>query len=193
MSVFCYVDTPIIAKIYRGSHLGCLYGSYASVSLTTAVWTAYRTTCYSWVRQRWGQAHHEKWLGQNPTSLCLVQTWATGSTQFNYWHTGSYGTNNAAGNTLDRVGLANQWEVSTVCVLVLCMLLVVAISCEAREMFVDTCGQPLLKTDITNNLEASVGQLETQVVTGSTICILHESLHDSTSLIQSLLVPTNLY
>jgi len=94
------------------------------------------------------QAHHKKWLGQNPTSPCLVQT----------WHTGSCGTNNAAGNTLDRVGLANQ---CTVCVLVLCMLLLLVISCEAREMFVDTCGQLLLKTDITHNSEALLGQLET--------------------------------
>ena len=72
------------------------------------------------------------------------------------------------------------------------MLLVLVISCQAREMFVDTCGQVLLKTDTTHNSEASVGQLETQVVMGGTLCtvpgitsLLHESLCHSTSLIQS--------
>ena len=80
------------------------------------------------------------------------------------------------------------------------MLLLLVISCEATEMFIDTCGQVLLKTDTTHNLEALVGQLGTQVVTGGILCtvhgitsLLHESLRDSTSLIQSLLVPTNLY
>ena len=36
------------------------------------------------------------------------------------------------------------------------------ISCEAREMFADTCGQLLLKTDNTHNLEALVGRCNGQ-------------------------------